>query len=68
MLGDKDDGSRVFWKVCRLGVDYFFSENQKLDVVFLVCVEFLLARDGLFGDSCLLDNLLCDVERCRVGS
>ena len=68
MLGNKDDWPRVFRKVCRLGVDYFSSENQKLDVVILVCVEFLLARDGLFSDSCLLDNLLGDVERCLVGS
>ena len=68
MLGNKNDWPRVFWKVRGLGVDYFFSENHKLDVVILVCVEFLLACDGLFRDSCLLDNLLGDVERCLVGS
>ena len=68
MLGDKDDRPRVFRKVRRLGVDYFFSENQELYVIILACVEFLLARGGLFSDSCLLDNLLRDVERCLVCS
>ncbi len=68
MLRNENDRPRAFWNVCGFGEDYFSSENQKLDVAILAGIEFLLAPDGLFSDSCSLDNLLGDVERCLVGS